>query len=283
VRKRNLDPYRVLRLRRSPGGVLCGRSRRGCSPRAIVLAFRSPRRDAYHLLARAYEPEISPPFAAGRTESDARRRLPLARLTLKPQKREFNRFFQAASSNAVETAVALARLLDEFPNDTDSLVRAVKEKEHAGDALTRDVVALLNRTFVTPIDRDDIYRLAGAIDDVCDRINDAASRIGRFGVEAIQPVALRQGELLVRATTKLEAAVANLHGFKASGVLLAELRVLEEEGDELLSEAVGTLFSGNVDPVDIIRWKDIHERLEDAVDACENAADVLEAIFVKNQ
>ncbi len=179
--------------------------------------------------------------------------------------------------------MALARLLDEFPNDTDSLVRAVKEKEHAGDALTRDVVALLNRTFVTPIDRDDIYRLAGAIDDVCDRINDAASRIGRFGVEAIQPVALRQGELLVRATTKLEAAVGNLHGFKASGVLLAELRALEEEGDELLSEAVGTLFSGNVDPVDIIRWKDIHERLEDAVDACENAADVLEAIFVKNQ
>jgi uncharacterized protein len=229
-------------------------------------------------------PGTSAPFAGcvGRC-NDARRRLALARLTLKPQKREFNRFFQAASSNAVETAVALARLLSEFPNDTESLVRAVKDKEHAGDALTRDVVALLNRTFVTPIDRDDIYRLAGAIDDVCDRINDAASRIGHFGVAAIQPVAIRQGELLVRATTKLEAAVGNLNGFKDSGALLDELRALEEEGDELLSEAVGTLFSGTVDPIDIIRWKDIHERLEDAVDACENAADVLEAIFVKHQ
>jgi predicted phosphate transport protein (TIGR00153 family) len=207
----------------------------------------------------------------------------LARLTLKPQKREFNRLFKAASANAVGTAVALARLVDDFPNDTDALVRAVKEKEHTGDALTRDVVALLNRTFVTPIDRDDIYRLASAIDDVCDRINDAASRIGHFGVKAIQPVALRQGELLVRATTKLEAAVGNLDGFKDSTVLLDELRALEEEGDELLSDAVGTLFSGGVDPVDIIRWKDIHERLEDAVDACENAADVLEAIFVKHR
>lgn len=207
----------------------------------------------------------------------------MARLTLKPQKREFTRLFQAASANAVETAVALARLLDSFPSDTGALVRAVKDKEHAGDALTRDVVALLNRTFVTPIDRDDIYRLAAAIDDVCDRINDAASRVGHFGVEAIQPVALRQGELLVRATTKLEAAVGNLDGFKDSSALLDELRALEEEGDELLSDAVGTLFSGSVDPVDIIRWKDIHERLEDAVDACENAADVLEAIFVKNR
>jgi uncharacterized protein len=163
------------------------------------------------------------------------------------------------------------------------LVRDVKEKEHTGDSLTRDVVALLNRTFVTPIDRDDIYRLASAIDDVCDRINDAASRIGRFGVEAIQSGAQRQGELLVRATTKLEAAVDNLDGFKDSTVLLDELRALEEEGDELLSESLGTLFSARVDPVDIIRWKDIHERLEDAVDACENAADVLEGIFVKNR
>jgi predicted phosphate transport protein (TIGR00153 family) len=163
------------------------------------------------------------------------------------------------------------------------LVRDVKEKEHTGDSLMRDVVALLNRTFVTPIDRDDIYRLASAIDDVCDRINDAASRIGRFGVAAIQPGAQRQGELLVRATTKLEAAVDNLDGFKDSTVLLDDLRALEEEGDELLSEALGTLFSASVDPVDIIRWKDIHERLEDAVDACENAADVLEGIFVKNR
>jgi predicted phosphate transport protein (TIGR00153 family) len=207
----------------------------------------------------------------------------VARLTLKPQKREFTRLFQAASANAVQTAVALARLLDEFPTDTEALVRAVKDREHDGDSLTRDVVALLNRTFVTPIDRDDIYRLVGAIDDVCDRINDAASRVVQFGVAAIPPDARRQGELLVRTTTKLEAAVANLDGFKDSSVLLRELRELEEEGDELLGTAVATLFSGGVDPVDIIRWKDIHERLEDAVDACENAADVLEAIFVKNR
>jgi predicted phosphate transport protein (TIGR00153 family) len=207
----------------------------------------------------------------------------LARLTLKPQKREFTRLFQAASANAVQTAVALARLLDEFPADTAELVRAVKDREHQGDSLTRDVVALLNRTFVTPIDRDDIYRLVAAIDDVCDRINDAAARIDQFGVATIQPDAKRQGALLVRTTTKLEAAVGNLEGFKDSSGLLRELRELEEEGDELLGTAVATLFSGGVDPVDIIRWKDIHERLEDAVDACENAADVLEAIFVKNR
>ena len=82
---------------------------------------------------------------------------------------------------------------DEFPVDATALVRAVKDKEHQGDSLTRDVVALLNRTFVTPIDRDDIYRLVGAIDDVCDRINDAASRIVQFGVATIQPAAQPAG------------------------------------------------------------------------------------------
>ena len=152
-----------------------------------------------------------------------------------------------------------------------------------GDSLTRDVVALLNRTFVTPIDRDDIYRLVAAIDDVCDRINDAASRVGQFGVAAIQPVRAAPGRTPRAHDDEARSRGRQprwLQGQQRPSARAARARRGRRRASR---EAVATLFSGDVDPVDIIRWKDIHERLEDAVDACENAADVLEAIFVKNR
>ena len=207
----------------------------------------------------------------------------MARLSLTPQKREFFDLYSQASANTVEIARLLVELLDRFPEGGKALIGQIKELEHLGDRLTHDIVLLLNKTFVTPFDRDDMYRLAGALDDICDHIDEAADNLGSYGVERVPEKAREQASVILRASTKLDEAVRRLEGFKDSSDQLAELRALEDEGDALERDAVAELFRSTDDAKTIIRWKDIHERLEEAVDALENAADVLEAIVVKNR
>jgi len=207
----------------------------------------------------------------------------VARLSLIPQKREFFELYNRAAANILAIAERLVELLDSFPRGADDLVREVKELEHEGDRLTHELIDLLNRTFVTPFDRDDMYRLAGALDDICDHVDEAAGRVVSYGVTEIREQARGQAQVIRRAAGKLGEAVGGLEGFKESRRELIELRELEDEGDRLAHDAISSLFSDGVDPLTVIRWKDIHEGLEEAVDACENAADVLEAILVKNR
>jgi predicted phosphate transport protein (TIGR00153 family) len=204
------------------------------------------------------------------------------RLSLTPQNRAFFGLFSRASTNAVEISRLLVELLDRFPESTE-LIRRIKDREHEGDRLTHEVVDLLNRTFVTPFDRDDMYRLASAIDDVCDHVDEAADNIALYGVRVVPDEAKAQAAVILRSAIKLDEAVELLEGFKDSSAHLIELRELEDEGDRLVRDAVAGLFRSGQDPISILRWKDIYEQLEGAVDACENAADVLEAILVKNR
>jgi uncharacterized protein len=206
----------------------------------------------------------------------------VARIRLVPQRTEFFELYRQAAANVVEIARLLVRLLDRFPDD-GRLSWDIKELEHEGDRLTYELVDLLNRTFVTPFDREDMYRLAGALDDICDHIDEAAGNILGYGVSEIRPKAKEQGEVILRATEKIQEAVDLVEGFKDSRRQLTALRELEDEGDRLNREAVSELFHSGDDAIAVLRWKDIHEHLEEAVDACENAADVLEAIFVKNR
>jgi predicted phosphate transport protein (TIGR00153 family) len=207
----------------------------------------------------------------------------MARLRLTPQKREFFDLYSRASANTVEISRLLVELLERFPVEDGDLITRIKEREHEGDHLTHEVVDLLNRTFVTPFDRDDMYRLAGAIDDICDHVDEAASNLGTYGVDRVPQKAVEQARVIHQAARNLDAAVQRLEGFKDSQAQLIELRRLEDDGDRLVRDAVGELFNTVQDPIAIIRWKDIHERLEEACDALENAADVLEAILVKNR
>jgi predicted phosphate transport protein (TIGR00153 family) len=204
-------------------------------------------------------------------------------LNLIPQKREFFVLYNRAASNIVEISERLVELLDRFPTGADDLVRDVRDLEHEGDRLTHELVDLINRTFVTPFDRDDMYRLAGALDDICDYVDEAAGKIVSYGVTEIREPARGQAQVIRRAATKLAEAVDRLEGFKDSRRELIELRELEDEGDRLVHEAVSSLFTGDADPLAVIRWKDIHEALEEAVDACDKGANVLEAIVVKNR
>jgi predicted phosphate transport protein (TIGR00153 family) len=201
---------------------------------------------------------------------------------LKPQKREFFDLFSEASANACDIAQTLVEVLADWPASRPRL-RDIRELEHEGDRLTHAVINLLNRTFVTPLDRDDMYRLASAIDDICDHVEEAADNIELYEVRDVPEKAKQQADVIVRAATRLHEAVQRLEGFKDSQRQLVALRELEDEGDRLSREAVADLFRSGQDPLTIIRWKDIHEQLEEAVDACENAADVLEAILVKNR
>jgi predicted phosphate transport protein (TIGR00153 family) len=204
-------------------------------------------------------------------------------MRLTPQKREFYVLFNRASANAVDIARLLVDLLQRFPEDGHGLLRDIKEHEHEGDRLTHEVISLLNRTFVTPFDRDDMYRLASALDDICDHVDEAADNIDAYEVKDVPERAKTQAEVIFRAAQHLNEAVQLLEGFKDSRRQLVALRELEDEGDRLEREAIAELFRSGQDPMSVIRWKDIHERLEEAVDACENAADVLEAILVKNR
>jgi uncharacterized protein len=207
----------------------------------------------------------------------------MPRLSLIPQKREFYDLFNQAAANTVDISQRLIVLLNDFPERADEGMRDIKELEHQGDRLTHELVDLINRTFVTPFDRDDMFRLAGVLDDICDHVDDSAEKIVGYGVREVREPARRQAEVIERAASKLSEAIARLEGFKDSKRQLIELRELEDEGDRIAREAIAELFSGGVDAIALIRWKDIYEQLEEAVDACENAADVLEAILVKNR
>jgi predicted phosphate transport protein (TIGR00153 family) len=207
----------------------------------------------------------------------------MARITLVPQRKEFFELYNRAAANVVAISRLLVDLLGQPLDGTADRIREIKELEHVGDRLTHDVVDLLNRTFVTPFDRDDMYRLAGALDDVCDHVDEAAGNLVGYGITAVRPAAKAQADVILRAATKLQEAVERLEGFRDSRDQLIELRALEDEGDTLNRNAISELFRSGEDAISVIRWKDIHEQLEEAVDACENAADVLEAIVVKNR
>jgi hypothetical protein len=207
----------------------------------------------------------------------------MAPLNLIPQKREFFRIYNRAAANIVDIADKLVELLDRYPEGADDLFRDVRELEHEGDRLTHELVDLVNRTFVTPFDRDDMYRLAGALDDVCDYVDEAAGKVVSYGVREIREPARAQAAVIRRAAVKLAEAIDRLEGFKDSSRQIFELRELEDEGDQLVHDGVSSLFADGADPLAVIKWKDIHEALEEAVDACDKGANVLEAILVKNR
>ena len=207
----------------------------------------------------------------------------MPRLRLKPQRTRFFHLFQRASENVVEITALLKELLDTYPDDGHDLIARIKEREHDGDRLTSELVGLVNRTFVTPFDRDDIFRLAAAIDDICDLIDEAAANLELYDARRVPERAREQADVTHRAAAQLLVAVGRLEGFRDADAELRELRNLEDEGDRLVRQAVAELFRSEQDPISIIRWKDIHEGLEEAIDAFQTASDVLEAILVKNR
>jgi uncharacterized protein Yka (UPF0111/DUF47 family) len=204
------------------------------------------------------------------------------RLALVPRPTEFYDLFTKAGSNALEAARRAETRFREYPNS--SVTQAdLKEVEHAGDAITRDIIQLLNTQYVTPFDREDIYQLATAIDDVVDHIDESCDLLELYGVESPAKQAIEQCRILVAAVEHLAAALADLKTRKHVPQELVALKALEDEGDRVMRDALGELFRDpRIDPLVVIRWKDIFEALEEAVDASETAATFVGNIVVKN-
>ena len=204
------------------------------------------------------------------------------RISLTPRTTEFFVLFARAGENALEAARLVERRFLEHPNSgvTQEQVKAI---ETAGDGLTRDLINLLNTQYVTPFDREDIYLLATEIDDVVDYLEEASDLLGLYGVEMPTRHAVEQCGVIVRACEQLAIACDNLKGMRGVQTALIELKRLEDEGDGILRDALGALFRDErIDPLIVIRWKDIYEALERALDACETAANVIGNIVVKN-
>src|SRR5947207_3653776 len=138
----------------------------------------------------------------------------MARITLVPQRKEFFNLYNRSAANAAAISQVLVDLLGRKPDgETADLIREIKELEHEGDRLTHEVVDLLNRTFVTPFDRDDMYRLAGALDDVCDHVDETAGKVLDYGVRDVRPHAIDQARVIHRSANKLQDAIGQLEGF----------------------------------------------------------------------
>ncbi len=204
------------------------------------------------------------------------------RVSLTPRTTEFFALFARDGENALEAARLVERRFREHPSSgvTQEQVKAV---ETAGDGLTRDLINLLNTQYLTPFDREDIYLLATEIDDVVDYLEEASDLLGLYGVEMPTRHAVEQCAVIVRACEQLATACDNLKGLRGVQEALVELKRLEDEGDQILRDALASLFRDEgIDPLIVIRWKDIYEALERALDACETAANVIANIVVKN-
>ena len=204
------------------------------------------------------------------------------RLTLVPQTREFYGLFAEAGDNALEAAKLVERRFREPPEAAVGQEQ-VKELEHKGGRLTAEIFRLLNTRYVTPFDREDIYGLAGAVDTVVDHIEYASELLDLYKIEAPMEQALAQCRVLVGATEHLAQALSRLRGFRGIQQHLAGIKTCEDEGDRIVRDAIAALFEDEeVSPRAIIRWKDIFEALEQAIDACDTAAHVVGNIVVKN-
>ena len=189
---------------------------------------------------------------------------------------------RSAGENALEVARLVERRFREHPN-SGVTQEQVKAAETAGDAITRDLIMLLNTQYLTPFDREDIYQLATEIDDVVDYLEEASDLLGLYGVEMPTRHAVEQCAIIVKAVEQLATACDNLKGMRGVQQALVELKALEDQGDRVLRDALASLFRDDrIDPLIVIRWKDIYEALERALDACETAANVIANILVKN-
>jgi hypothetical protein len=186
-----------------------------------------------------------------------------------------------AGANGHEIAQLVERRFREWPSGPSQ--DEVKELEHEGDRIISELLTTANASFVTPIDRDDLVTLAFAVDDVADSIENASELLGLYGVETPTRQSFQLCELLVRATGQLASLLGRLQSLRGSAEEVRAIKAIEDEADQVARNARAGLFKDDrIDPTIVIRWKDIYEALEDAVDACDTAANRVGNILVKN-
>jgi predicted phosphate transport protein (TIGR00153 family) len=185
-------------------------------------------------------------------------------------------------SDRLKNSAALLKQLFEQPARLGELVALIKAEEHAADAITYDVMQRIDRSFVTPLDREDIHMLANRLDNVVDLMDGTARRALMFHITERRDSAIQLIEVLVDCAGAITAGVKSIRTPAAVHKAAREVKILEEKADALYAKAIGELFAGKPDPLEVIKWKEIYDTLEHAVDECENVANVLESISLKN-
>jgi len=199
-----------------------------------------------------------------------------------PKDEKFFVMFKEMSRNIVEGAELLKDMLDNFTDPAGSQ-RKIKDIEHKGDTITHDIIKKLNKSFITPFDREDIYALSSALDDILDLIDACSARIVMYNVEKPTPESKELGFLILKSCQIIDKTVALLGGkLEPISAYCIEVNALENEADRVCREAISRLFDEEKDPIQLIKWKEIYETLETATDKCEDAANILESVVVKN-
>lgn len=202
-------------------------------------------------------------------------------MRLIPRDTAFFTMFEQLAGRLTASARLLADLFAE-PRRLEHFVGSIKTVEHEGDSITHEIIARIDQTFVTPFDREDIHLLASRLDNVVDLVDGTARRAAMFHITEVHDAARRLCEVLVRATLAIEAAVRRMRDARFVVQQGREIKRLEEEGDAVYHEAVGELFRGKPDALEVIKWKELYDTLERALDQCEDVANVLESIALKH-
>lgn len=198
-----------------------------------------------------------------------------------PKEESFYKDFHAHSSILQETSLALKKLFEEYQN-VKAQVNHIEDLEHHGDVIVRDVAHRLYRTFITPIDREDIHQLTAAMDDVLDHIQAAAVRLFLMGIKAPRPPAHALADLLVKATAEIARSITAMEKNEDVTLYTKQIRLHEKEGDRVNREAVAVLFREEIPEIEVIQWMAIYHWLETALDRCEDVAQIIEGVMLKH-
>ncbi|PYV93729.1 MAG: DUF47 domain-containing protein [Acidobacteria bacterium] len=198
-----------------------------------------------------------------------------------PKEEKFFDMFNAMAQNVQEGSKLLKKMMEKDADIRD-IAESIKALEHKGDRMTHDLFTKLNKTFIVPIDREDIHALSSKIDDVMDLIESIARRMVLFKIKETSEPATQLAQILSRSTAEVTAAVSQLqNGMKVMEHCI-EINRLENEADHIYHVALGKLFETETDPINLIKWKELLEELENSLDKCEDVANVIESIVVKN-
>ena len=205
----------------------------------------------------------------------------MRRFQIIPRSQNFYGLFDRAAANMAETAGLLNKLMTDF-HDPEAAHAEIRQREHEGDEITHEIMRALNTTFVTPFDREDIHRLASSIDDILDGMEAVADLLVLHRIEQILPEMKQQAEVLARAADQTYQAMTQLRSFSGLDRFWVEINRLENEGDRVYRKTVAHLFSGEFKAMDVLKWKDLVDQLEAAIDGCEDVANTLESIVLKH-
>lgn len=205
----------------------------------------------------------------------------MLRLNLLPRERRFYTLFERNSDNLVSASELLCELLKN-PAAPEGRQDRISELEHEADEITHDIIRSLNRVFVTPFDREDIYALASGMDDVIDFIKEVSDKHALYDLTTVSQPAVELGALLLNSAQQLKAAIAKLESLKDLEPHWIEVNRIENQGDQVSRQAISELFRSGSDPIHVMKLKDVYDNLEDALDRCEDVANVIENIVIKN-